>query len=108
MSHYSDYIKEREGYECIENDRGFITFVVSANICYIRDIYVVRSDRGMGVAKGLLSQVTDLAKSRGVNVLGATVCTTTNGVENSMSGLLYQGFKYSHAEGNLLFFKKEI
>jgi ribosomal protein S18 acetylase RimI-like enzyme len=108
MSLYGDYIKERENFQIVENDKGFMTFVIENDYCYIRDIYVSPEYRRQKVGLELLNQIIEIAKQHEIKVLTGSVCTAVNHVEESLTVLLHNGFKLINLDGNMIYFKKEI
>jgi predicted GNAT family acetyltransferase len=109
MSLYAQYIEEREGFSIIESDHGFATYIkVDDETYYLRDIFVEKEFRKSGLAKELSRQVAEIAKADGAKRLTGSVSTIANGVTVSMKAILADGFEFSHANGNMLYFAKEL
>jgi hypothetical protein len=109
MSHYADYIKEREGYDMIEGEHGFASFLfVTPDICYIRDIYIIPQSRKTKEALALAEEISKIAKERGAKLLRGSVCVGTQGDTNSMRVLLSYGFKLKHVDQNMIYLDKEL
>ena len=109
MNLYSQYIVEREGLGIVEFDHGFATYIqVDADTFYLQDIFVEKEHRKSGLAKELSKQVALIAKEAGAKKLTGSVCLIAKGVTVSMKAILGDGFEYSHANGNTLYFAKEI
>lgn len=108
MSLYSQYIKEREGFECIETPSGFATYVISGTECYIRDIYVIPEARQSKLASQIADTVVDRAKAKGCKIITGSVCPIANGSTDSLKFLLAYGMKLVKSEPNMIWFAKEV
>lgn len=93
MSLYSQYIKEREDKETIENDRGFLTYFFIPQGCYIQDLYVSPDYRHSHEASQLADQVVEIAKQKGISKLYGSVSPNSQGGTDSLKVLLAYGFK---------------
>jgi len=108
MSLYADYIKEREGYDTIETEHGFATYLIQGISCYLRDIYVTPSQRQSRVAWELADKVTELAKAAGCRFMTGSVSLLDPAAERNAKVLKAYGFKYNTQDGDLSLFVKEI
>jgi GNAT superfamily N-acetyltransferase len=109
MSLYAQYVKEREGFETLEVEHGFATYKqVDPDMVYLRDIFVEQDFRQDGIATKLSKQVAEIAKGLGATKLTGSVCIDAAGVTISMKALLGDGFQFSHAVGNMIYFVKDI
>lgn len=109
ISLYAQYIKEREGFETLEVEHGFATYKqIEPDMVYLRDIFVEDNFRQNGIASDLSKQVALIAKDLGCKKLTGSVCIDAIGVTISMKALLGDGFQYSHASGNMIYFVKDI
>jgi ribosomal protein S18 acetylase RimI-like enzyme len=107
MNLWAKYIKEREGYDSLETEHGFATYIISGEDCYIRDIYVDPDFRQTGIASDMADEITKIAKASGCKRLLGSVCPNANGVTTSMKVLLSYGFEFLGVK-DLIYFKKEI
>ena len=73
MSLYADYLKEREDTNILEDTRGFATYKITGEECYIIDIYVAPIHRGNGMTKYYSDKIGELAKELGCSFLSGTV-----------------------------------
>ena len=108
---YSKYIKEREGIDTVvhENGHGYATYKkLDDGSYYLIDIFVEKEYRRSHIATQLSEQVKQIALADKATTMLGSVCLTTNGVTESLKAVLGDGFKYSHASNNTLYFKKEI
>lgn len=112
MSLAADYFKERLGDSTIECDEGYITYKYMTyhklKAVYIRDIYVIPSQRHNRIGTLLGDKVVEIAKKEGAIVALGTVDMSTRTAKESMECLLYWGMKpVAFAEG-LIWFMKPI
>lgn len=107
-SHYANYIKEREGFGIVEDSRGFATYKISGEECYIKDIFVKKEFRQKNVASEFADQIAEIAKEAGCKFLTGTVCPQAEGATTSLTVLLRYGFKLLSSKENLIIFIKEI
>lgn len=108
MSMYGDYINEREGKSIIENEKGFATFKINGEICYIEDIYIEPYSRQKHAASDLADKVVEYAKEHGCKTLLGSVNPATNNATISLKVLLGYGMKLQGINHNLIWFYKEI
>ena len=109
MSMWADYKMEREGKSVLEEDGGFAVFSYpNPHEVWIEDIYVVAEERKSGLARALADAICAEAKEKGCQRVLGSVWDTANGATASIKVLLAYGMHFSHLEGKLLVFKKEI
>lgn len=109
MSLYADYLKERQGIETVEHEFGFATYKrIDAETVYLQDIFVVKEHRRNGVASELSAKIAEIAKASGAKKLIGSVDITAHGVTESMKAILGDGFRFSHAQGNGIYFVKML
>jgi GNAT superfamily N-acetyltransferase len=107
---YAQYILEREGVSCLEFADGFITYKIEGPQCFVRDFFVQRSHRSLGVGHQLIDRVIEIAKEKGCSFIACSVVPTANGSHQSMRAILHPdySFKLWYSEKNLIFFRKEL
>lgn len=108
MSLYGDYIKEREGFGIVEDERGFATYEANPDFWYIIDIYVKPEHRKSKLASTYADVIAAMAHNQGVKLLRGSVDPTTSGATDSVKVLLAYGFKIIGIEGPLIWFEKGI
>lgn len=108
MSLYAEYINELSGKEIIESDKGFTTYYINNDTCYIEDIFVLPEFRKDGIALEMANSVKNIAKERGCKKLYGTVLPTTKGSTHSLRLLIEYGFKLDSALNNLIVLVKDI
>ncbi len=105
---YKNYIKERFGHELISTDKGFVTYELGNDYCYILDVYVLPEFRKSHVAIELGDKVVDLAKEKGITKIIGSVSLLANGRDISIKGLYAWGMRISHYEKDTIYFVKEV
>lgn len=108
MSLMSKYKKEYFGIETLEDDKGFCTFSMNGDNCYIEDVFVVEEERNKGVASMYVDVVSQVAKDKGCKNLITTVNLGGLTPDRSMSVILSYGFKPTGFFNNCFTFAKEI
>lgn len=108
MSMYLDYVSEREGFDGVENEHGFATFIIQGKECYLRDMYVRPESRHSGHGQHLLMQVEEAAQEKGCEVLSTSVKPSANGSTRSVKVILEAGFQVAASFQDAIFFKKEL
>lgn len=108
MSHYSEYVKEREGFETLEISAGFATYLIQGQECYIRDIYVKPELRKDNVASLMADKISLIAKEKGCRYLLGTVSPVAKGATESLKVLVNYGFKILKSDTQLIYFVKEL
>lgn len=109
MSLYGDYIKEHAGDSILEMPWGFATYrFLNFKQCYIEHIYVIPSERKKHRTVEMSDMICAEAKAIGCEELLGSVCTVAKDPTASIKVLLGHGMSFSHVEGNLLIFKKDI
>ena len=64
MSHFANYIKERQNKEIIEDESGFATYYFIMPDCYIEDIYVIPEKRKAGIAAKYADKIAKIAQEK--------------------------------------------
>ena len=108
MSLYADYIKEREGYETVEDGTFFVTYLELEDALYIRDIYIAPEYRNKMKSIEIGEMTIGLAKEKGLKALIGSVDTTTNGWRRNKEIMEKFGYKEVYQDGNVIYFNKEL
>lgn len=109
MSHFANYIKEREDKDTIESEKGFATYKIYDNgECYLQDVYVAPEFRGKHVAYEMADKVSDIAKQHDCHTLLGSVCMDDKNASKNMMVWLKYGFLLYKNMGNMVFFKKDL
>lgn len=108
MSLLADYFKERGTKELIETDKGFATYCFLPEGCYVEDVFVVKSHRGQSLARGMVDEITKIARERGCTKLFSSCVPSSNGATESTKVALRLGFNIYSSKENAIFFAKDI
>lgn len=106
-----EYMKEREGYKFYETDEGLIMYklVPEVNAVYVTDIYVVPDKRNEYIGTYMTDKVVADCKERyGCTLLVGSVCLDDSKCSINRKILETYGMTFSHQEGSMLYFKKEV
>ena len=102
------YFKEREGFETIESEAAILSYKITGENCYIRDVYVLPEYRKSGEGSILTDQLAAMAKEAGCTHLTGTVVPSTNGSTLSMMAMIKYGFKLAKSHEDFIVLTKEI
>ena len=105
---WSDYFREREGFETIETDKGMATYRIIGEECYIKDIFVPKEHRRSGEAFKIGDLISEIAKINGCKFISGSVVPSLNGSSESMMGLLKYGFKLHESRPDFIVLVKEL
>ena len=110
MSLYGQYVKERENINVIETEGGFVSYFISKNFIFIKDLYVIPELRMTGIASGLADEVAEIGLDAGCTKMSCTVAIDTNNATESLKASLSYGFKLDSLDSanNLIYLSKEI
>ena len=98
MKLYAEYIKEREGKDCIYNEDCFIVYKVYGKEASIIDIYNRPNQRGKGNLKVIVDKLVEDLASREVETVYGYTDESTSGWQNSERLMLKYGFKKIKSE----------
>lgn len=105
---YARYKQEREGMETIESDKGFITYKIQGNECFIDTLYIVPEARMSGFGSQMADQVTEAAKAANCTFLSATVSPYAPNATEALMAIISYGFKVFKTDATLIYLVKEI
>jgi len=109
MSLFGDYILEREGKQIIEDEKGFITYIIEGDgSCFISDMYIIPEERHRGYGKILMDKVGIIAKKYDCICLTTTVCPTTEGSTHALKSALNYGFRLVNNIDDLIIIQKSL
>ena len=108
MSLWTNYLKERLGYDAVETEAGFITYRIKGAVCEIFDIYVAPEFRRGRKGWTLVDEVVATAKQQNCTLLMGYIWAGINGASESMSAHLAYGFKIYTADGGKITMTKDI
>lgn len=90
---WTEYLKEREGFESLESQYGFATYQFTPqNEMYVRDLYVMPEFRRSGFATQIADALTSIALEKKCYVMIGTVSLGLPSTTDSVKALLFYGF----------------
>lgn len=108
MSHFAEYIKERQNKEIVEDENGFATYYFVGPDCYIEDIYVIPEKRKTGICFMYADKIAKIARDKNCLNLIGSVKPSANGSTVSLKVLLAYGFRLHSANEDFIWFKKKL
>lgn len=105
---YGEYVKEREGKQILESEKGFMTYKIQGQECYIADVYIRPEYRMSGVASEFANKIQKIAKNQGCKFLTGSVTPSLKGATESIIAQLKFGFKLHSSHEDFIILKKEI
>lgn len=109
MKLFSAYLKERLGQSLIKReDKGFATYQISGEECYIVEIFVTPDQRKNKVASSMADEIAVIAKSKNCTYLKGTVDLRANGARESILALIGYGFFPIRAIDEVIYFRKDL
>lgn len=108
MNLYAEYIKEREGFELLSNEHGFISYRFIGDIMFLSDIFVKKEFRRSGEGASLIEDVLFLAKDNGCKQIMAEVQIATFTCSESLKSALNYGFKVISSNGSTIVIGMEV
>jgi len=109
MSHFANYIKEREDKQILENEKGFATYKIYDNgECYLQDIYVAPEFRKQHVGSGMVDRVSDIARKHDCHTLIGSICLDDKNATKNMQIWLGYGFQLYKNVGTMIFLRKDL
>lgn len=105
---YSAYLKEKTNIEMHETDKGFVGYTVHPHTktLEVADIYVKKEFRDGAAYIGLIKELEKVAIAKKLSKIICCVDLTHKEPERSMYGILRLKFKYSHMQGECMYFYK--
>lgn len=105
---YGDFLKEYHNKEILETDKGYLTYQISNNECYVTDIYVKPEFRRSHAAFDLADEITIIAKERGCTKLVGSVVPSFKGSTENLKGLFLYGFRLQTSAPDFIIVVKDI
>jgi len=109
MKMFKDYLGElKNGRGVVYDEKGFATYEIIGEECYIVDIYVSPDFREKYNASRYADLVVEEAKKNNCTVLTGSVVPSSHNATKSLKILLGYGFKLHSSQDNFIVFAKEI
>lgn len=102
------YLKEREGMDVLETEHGFLSYKITNDECYIKDIYVAEAHRKSGMASAMADKVAEVAKGKGCKWLTGSVSPPAEESHASLLVLIAYGMKLIKSDKDIVYLAKRI
>ena len=103
-----DYMKERFGYESLEEEWGFALFNSAPPILFLQDLYVKPELRGSHKGTRFVDRLIQIAKERQCSVIQAQVWLNDRNHENTLKAGFKTGFKMTACGDNVIIISKSV
>lgn len=108
MNPWTQYLNERYGHECIEEEWGFVTYKLVLPFIALEDLYIVPELRKLGAGTKALKRIEDIGRAHQATHVWAQVQLMDRGSNESLQAILAVGFKMIEAQNNRIVLTKEI
>jgi hypothetical protein len=105
---YFDYIKEREGLEVLENESGFITYKITGDECFIKNMFITPKMRSTFLLKNMIDLLCEIAFIRKCKFISANIDLQDEGAGRTLVAALKIGFRLARAQNDILLIIKEL
>jgi len=105
---YLDYIEETGVMKVVRSPKGFATYKIYGNECYIEDIYVLPEYRREKVASLLADLVAERARQNGCVMLTGSVNLSRPDPSLSLKALIGYGMKFHSTKDEMAYYAKEL
>lgn len=108
---FADFYKEEFGWDCIQNEYGFIFYFLNGKECYVSALYTRPEYRKSIEAKKLFSKVKEIALNNNCEFITANIGAGPNREELSskiMKCYLAMGFKVCNANNSQILVKLDL
>lgn len=95
---YGKYALDRNGTTFIEDDRGFVSYRINGDECYLADMYVDHPFRRSKKFSELLEKLVDVAEEHQCKFISANIYVSDPGAKISLRSALHFGFEPIKAE----------
>lgn len=94
--------------DVFETEDGFAVYIISDQVCYIKEIYIKPEVRVQKKASDIANAIEAIAREKGCLKLLGTVVPSAKHSTQSLKVLLAYGFKLQSSQNDLIWFEKEI
>ncbi len=108
---FADFYKYEFGWDCVQNDFGFIFYYIKKEECYIPALWTRPENRQGYEAKKLFTEVVNIATDHGCAFMTAQIDCRPEKEESSsriMKCYLALGFKMVNAKDNQILVKYDL
>lgn len=110
MSLYADYVRERNRWDVIENDDGFLAYQFGEGVCWVRELFIVPEKRNKHRARAMLDALAEQCAKKDVRFFYATVCPYARDSDAVLTMALKYGFKLNDVDpvGRVVVLRKDL
>ena len=94
--------------DVLETDEGFAVYIISDQVCYIKEIYIKPECRTQKKASDIANSIEAIARENGCLKLLGTVIPSAKTSTASLKVLLAYGFRLQSSQNDLIWFEKDI
>lgn len=105
---FAEYQKERDGYDTIQNEFGFIVYKFIDDYCFIKDLYVKKDMRFLGKGSELADLVVRECKKKDVKKIYSNCVPSTPISTDSLKAILGYGFRLFSSSNDCITLIKEL
>lgn len=104
---YAQYVKEKYGQECLENEHSFVVYNVEGRVCMIDLLFTEKEYRRQGSGIALMDQLVASLPPQ-VKMLGCEVDTSAKDGLNSYAAVRSYGFEPLNTRGSFIVMVKYL
>jgi GNAT superfamily N-acetyltransferase len=108
VNKYALYIKEREGLDTYEDEKGFFTYEVENEAFVVHDLFVLPEFREKGNGNQYARKIEELARENNCKMLACFTCIDANNWIRSDKYIRSNGYVEVLKEANMIYYKKEL
>jgi hypothetical protein len=96
---YAQYVKEKYGQECIENEHSFVVYKITGRVCMIELLFTDMKHRRSGHALSLMNNLVSALPDT-VKLLGCEIDTSAYNGLSSYAAVKSYGFELLNTRGS--------
>lgn len=105
---YAKYLTERNNTNILENETGFVAYIINNSDCFIADMFINKENRASGKARALICQLEEIALKNSCEKITGNIHLWDSGASNTLLAALNIGFNIIRADQNILLISKKI
>lgn len=103
---YHQYITERNGFELIENEAGFLVYKINGIECFIVDMFVAKDKRNKYYGTDLINELVKIALENKCINITANIHLWDKNCNSTLVASILTGFVLVKADSNILLIEK--
>lgn len=105
---YAKYVLERENAQILENDVGFIKYVITGKECFLADMFIESTKRSTSLCRNMFAELSKIASDARCEVITANIHLNDKGHVKTLQAAFKLGFKIARAQNDILLIIKEL